>query len=65
MTVPEPTFRCEECGDAAPPDALRWRAEIAEDLEDGEPAAVALYCPACWSREFGDGDRASGQRRRE
>jgi hypothetical protein len=64
MTFPEPSFRCQECGDAAPPDALRWRAEIANDLEDGDPPAVALYCPACWLLEFGDGGQASGQRPR-
>lgn len=59
MTSPEPTFRCQECGDAAPPDALRWRAEIADDPEEAEAAVVALYCPACWGREFGGPVRAS------
>ena len=39
---------------AVPPRPLAraWRAEIAEDPEDGEPAAIAYYCPGCWEAEF-------------
>jgi hypothetical protein len=45
---------CVECG-ALSDDGRGWRAEIADDPRDDEPAEVALYCPACARREFGCG----------
>ena len=47
---------CQECGCPAPAAAPGWRAEIAEDSDDGEPAIVVLYCPGCWEAEFGTRD---------
>ena len=29
-----------------------WRAVIADDPDDDEPAEVAIYCQGCWDREF-------------
>jgi hypothetical protein len=49
-----PELRCAECGREAPPDALGWRADIADDLRDDDPPYVAVFCPECWEREFGD-----------
>jgi hypothetical protein len=39
---------CVECGRQAPPDASGWKAELADDPRDDEPAEVAVYCPRCW-----------------
>ena len=42
---------CDECG-AVSKDAAGWKAALADaPLEDG-PIGVAIYCPACWAREF-------------
>ena len=38
-------------------EALRWRAylvSVVEDEGDEEVADVAVYCPECADREFGD-----------
>jgi hypothetical protein len=50
-THPRP-LRCEECSRLSH-DGVGWRAGIAFDPDDGEPAHVAVYCPDCWDREFG------------
>jgi hypothetical protein len=50
-----PMLNCEEC--AAQPatveEALRWRAYLIAVVED-EDEEVAVYCPECADREFGD-----------
>ena len=44
---------CAECRRTSS-DGEGWRAELGLDLEDErEPEEVAVYCPACWQREFG------------
>jgi hypothetical protein len=51
-------LNCEEC--ATPPatgeEALRWRAYLIAVVDDGDEE-VAVYCPECADREFGDGRR--------
>jgi hypothetical protein len=48
-------LNCEEC--ATPPatgeEALRWRAYLIAVVDDGDEE-VAVYCPECADREFGD-----------
>jgi hypothetical protein len=51
----EPSLISVECGATAQPDAHGWRALLTvgdEDAEDVEE--VAVYCPTCAAREFGD-----------
>jgi hypothetical protein len=43
-------MRCEECGAEADERARGWRALLGE--EDDGSLMVALFCPACASREF-------------
>jgi hypothetical protein len=52
--LPEPPLRCIECGTISDDDAAGWRAYIAFVEEDGEPAEIAIYCPACAKLEFGE-----------
>jgi hypothetical protein len=56
------TLVCIECGKTSE-DGEGWKAELAVMLldkydgverEDVEPEEVTVYCPTCWSREFGD-----------
>ena len=53
-----PMLNCEECATqpATVEEALRWRAYLIgvvdDDGDDGEE--VAVYCPECADREFGD-----------
>jgi hypothetical protein len=61
--VDEPRLKklpCAECGKEAPPDARGWRADIADDLRDDDPAFVVVFCPTCWEREFTTGDPPEG-----
>ena len=57
---------CVECG-ATSDDGEHWKAEIAVGLLKDEfdldgPPEVAVYCPVCWSREFGDACRRSPEK---
>jgi len=52
-------LNCEECATqpATVEEALRWRAyliAVVEDEGDEEVPEVAVYCPECADREFGD-----------
>ena len=52
------TLVCTECG-VTSEDGEGWKAELAAKLLDDEfdeegPNEVAVFCPRCWSREFGD-----------
>jgi hypothetical protein len=44
---------CEECGSESPPDAIGWRACLLAD-QNGQLGELAMFCPECASREFGD-----------
>lgn len=33
--------------------AKGWRALLAKDWRDDDPAEVSIYCPTCAQREFG------------
>lgn len=45
----EGELRCVECGATSPPeDSTGWQAHLTIDGE------LAVYCPACAAREFGD-----------
>ena len=48
-------LNCEECATqpATVEEALRWRAYLTSVVED-EGEEVAVYCPECADREFGD-----------
>jgi hypothetical protein len=47
-TTPKPPLRCDECG--SPDRGERgWRAYLTR-----EPREVAVFCPACAAREFGE-----------
>ena len=57
-----PMLNCEECATqpATVEEALRWRAylvAVVENEGDEEVAEVAVYCPECADREFGDRHR--------
>ena len=43
---------CIECGQVSGPLWMSWRAYRVDDPESSEPE-IALYCPACATREFG------------
>jgi Zn finger protein HypA/HybF involved in hydrogenase expression len=48
----EADLRCQECPAIwQPEETMRWRAYLTEE----RPPSLILYCPACSSREFGDG----------
>jgi hypothetical protein len=49
-----PMLNCEECATqpATVEEALRWRAYLIAVVDDDEE--VAVYCPECADREFGD-----------
>jgi hypothetical protein len=42
---------CDECG-AVSNDGAGWKAEFADAPLEHDPIEVAIYCPACWAREF-------------
>jgi hypothetical protein len=50
---------CTECGRTSE-DGEGWRAELAvkwrdeDELDEEGLDEVAVFCPRCWSREFGD-----------
>jgi hypothetical protein len=48
-------LNCEVCATqpATVEEALRWRAYLIEVVDDGNEE-VAVYCPECADREFGD-----------
>lgn len=53
MTAADPLV-CAQCGASSPPDARGWRGELVVGDEDDEAAEeVAVFCPACYAREFG------------
>lgn len=45
---------CEECGAVADVEVHGWRAYIVDDPDEDPSPALAIYCPACADREFGD-----------
>jgi hypothetical protein len=47
------TLSCEECGSYSPRVALGWRGYLLAD-ENGPLGEVAMFCPECALREFGD-----------
>ena len=49
-------LNCEECATqpATVEEALRWRAYLIAVVEDEGGEEVAVYCPECADREFGD-----------
>ena len=48
------TLVCSECGEMSE-DGEGWKAELAVALQKDEGRhEVAVFCPECWSREFGD-----------
>jgi hypothetical protein len=46
-------LQCVECRTLSGRDARRWRSYRTDDPTEGEPPALAFYCPACAEREFG------------
>jgi len=52
---PRQTLRCAACGNEAAKDATGWRAVLTVGDEDEEEVEeVAVFCPECAEREFGD-----------
>ena len=49
-------LNCEACATepATVEEALRWRAYLTAVVEDEGDEEVAVYCPECADREFGD-----------
>lgn len=54
MTV---ELACTACGTTTE-DGTGWRAEIAPDDAGADVPEIAVYCPECWEREFGDPQEA-------
>jgi hypothetical protein len=61
------TITCAECKCSSGLNWHGWRAIRTDDVELGEPPALAFYCPVCALREFGPlrkqtppGDRLPG-----
>jgi hypothetical protein len=50
-----PMLNCEECATqpATVEEAHRWRAYLIAVVDDGDKE-VAVYCPECADREYGD-----------
>jgi hypothetical protein len=46
-------LRCVECRRESSV-GFRWRAYLADDPRDDDPSQVAVFCPSCAEREFGD-----------
>jgi hypothetical protein len=59
-----PMLNCEECATqpATVEEALRWRAYLVSVMEDEGDEEVAVYCPECADREFGDRRRVDQRR---
>jgi ribosomal protein L44E len=55
-TTPKQLLRCDECG-RADRGERGWRAHLTR-----EPREVALFCPACAAREFGEVGADPGRR---
>ena len=51
-----PMLNCEVCATqpATVEEARRWRAYLSAVVEDKGDEEVAVYCPECADREFGD-----------
>jgi hypothetical protein len=47
------TLRCVECDAVSVGHSPGWRAYIAKDARDDEPAEVAVLCAECAEWEFG------------
>jgi hypothetical protein len=49
-------LNCEACAiqPATVEEALRWRAYLISVVKDEGGKEVAVYCPECADREFGD-----------
>lgn len=47
------TLRCIECRRESAT-GRHWRAYLADDPRDDDPPELALYCPSCAEREFGE-----------
>jgi hypothetical protein len=47
------TIHCAECNSSSGLYWHGWRAYRTDDLNTGEPPALAFYCPTCAEREFG------------
>ena len=47
-------LQCVECGAISDTRARGWAGYRCDDPETDEPPALAFYCPACASAEFGD-----------
>ena len=47
-------LECVECRAVSGEAALLWRAYRIDDPSEGEPPALAFYCPSCAEREFGE-----------
>lgn len=43
---------CVECGREAEGRAVGWRAYREDIPSEGDPPAVAVFCPDCAAREF-------------
>ncbi len=56
-------LNCEEC--ATPPatveEAFRWRAYLTSVADGDGDLEVAVYCPGCADREFGDRRRLDSE----
>ena len=48
------TLECIECHMRSDPAAKHWRGYRIDDPSEGEPPALAFYCPVCAEREFGE-----------
>jgi len=48
----QPRLTCVECG-ATTKRGQGWKTDPAVDDEGVDEPEVAVYCPACWRREFG------------
>ena len=44
-------LRCVECRRETA-SGRRWRAYVADDPRDDDPAETAVFCPSCAEREF-------------
>jgi hypothetical protein len=47
-------MRCDECGRVADAKATGWFGVRLDLPDDPEPPEVAIFCPVCVEREFGD-----------
>ena len=54
MSTEAGSLRCVECGAIADVEARGWRAFIAHNPDEDELPEIAVYCPDCAEREFGE-----------